>query len=203
MKKRMPSQERREQIIHGAMNIFARKGFRGTTTREIAQSLGISEALMFKYFPTKEALYRAIIRKRTDRAEEMLFPKEVIEAKDDWKVFHAIATHLARRNSQDPTFMRLLHYSALEGHELARIFFGNHAQKKVKILARYIAQRIKEGAFRKVSPELAALAFLGMIIHYIQAQEIFGLKHRAPFSLEKVVATFVEIFLKGLEVRAE
>ncbi len=200
MKKRMPSLERQEQIIQGAMRIFAAKGFRGTTTREIAQSLGISEALMFKYFPSKAALYRAIIKKRTDRAEEMLFPQEVIQAKDDHKVFQAIATNLIKRNSEDPTFMRLLHFSALEGHELARLFFTNHAQKKIQLLARYIEQRIKEGVFRQVSPELAAQGFMGMIIHYVQARELFGLKHWRRFSPAEVIETFVQIFLKGLGV---
>lgn len=200
MKKRMPSLERQEQIIQGAMRIFAAKGFRGTTTREIAQSLGISEALMFKYFPSKAALYRAIIKKRTDRAEEMLFPQGVIQAKDDHKVFQAIATNLIKRNSEDPTFMRLLHFSALEGHELARLFFTNHAQKKIQLLARYIEQRIKEGVFRQVSPELAAQGFMGMIIHYVQARELFGLKHWRRFSPAEVIETFVQIFLKGLGV---
>lgn len=200
MKKRVPKLQRQEQIIQGAMRIFADKGFRGTTTREIAQRLGISEALMFKYFPSKEALYRAIIKKRTDRAEEMLFPQQVIEAKDDQKVFQAIAANLIARNVEDPTFMRLLHFSALEGHELARIFFTNHAQKKIELLARYIEQRIKEGFFRQVSPELAAQGFLGMIIHYVQARELFGLKHWRRFSPAEVIETFVQIFLKGLEV---
>lgn len=200
MGKRINGQERRDQIIRGAMNIFARKGFRGTTTKEIAQHLGISEALMFKYFPSKEALYRAIIKKRTDGAEEMLFPPEVIQAKDDRRVFQAIATNLIERNVEDPAFMRLLYFSALEGHELAQLFFINHAQKNIQLLARYIAQRIKEGVFRPVSPELAAQGFLGMIIHYIQARELFGLKHWRRFSLAEVVETFVHIFLKGLEV---
>ncbi len=96
MSRRMPAGGRQEQILQGAMQHFAQKGFRGTTTREIAQDLGISEALMFKYFPTKEALYRAIIQKRTDGSEEMFFPKEAIESKDDRQVFQAIATSLSK-----------------------------------------------------------------------------------------------------------
>lgn len=199
MVKRMNGQDRREQILQEAMRIFARKGFRGTTTREIAQRLGISEALMFKHFPTKEDLYRAIIKKRTERAEEMLFPKELLQAKNDWLVFSSIATNLMERNAQDPTFMRLLLYSALEGQELSRLFLDTHAHKKIKIISGYIRQRIKEGVFRKVSPELAAQAFLGMIINFLQSREILGAPNLRRFPLKKIVQTFVEIFLKGLE----
>jgi AcrR family transcriptional regulator len=195
---RMTAGGRREQILQGAMQLFAEKGFRGTTTREIARQLGISEALMFKYFPSKEALYRAIIQKRTDGSEEMLFPREAVEAKDDRQVFRSIASYLISKNTEDPTFMRLIQYSALEGHELSRIFFETHALERTKDLSKYIRQRIKEKAFRKVPPLLVARAFIGMIIQYVQSQELYGFKNHLHFSQKKVVDTFVETFLNGL-----
>ena len=199
MGKRMSAGGRREQILQGATCLFAEKGFRGTTTREIAQHLGISEALMFKYFPSKEVLYRAIIQKRTDGSEEMFFPKESVQAKDDRQVFKSIASYLIKKNTEDPTFMRLILYSALEGHDLYRIFFENHAMERARILSNYIRQRIKEKAFKKVPPLLAARAFIGMVIHYVQAQEIYGLKDLFHFSQKKVVDTFVDAFLNGLK----
>lgn len=203
MGSRMSAGGRREQILRGAMELFAEKGFRGTTTREIAQQLGISEALMFKYFPSKEALYGAIIQKRTDGSEEMFFPKEAIQAKDDRQVFRSIATYLISKNTEDPTFMRLIQYSALEGHELSRIFFQTHAMDRTKLLSDYIRQRIKERAFRRVPPLLAARAFIGMIIHYVQSQELYGMKDFFHFSQKKVVDTFVETFLNGLTGNAK
>jgi len=190
---------RREQILKGAMRIFAQKGFRGTTTREIARRLGISEALMFKYFPSKEALYRAIIQKRTDGSEEMFFPKEAIQAKDDRQVFRSIASYLIQKNTEDPTFMRLVLYSALERHDLSKIFFENHAVERTKLLSEYIRQRIKEKAFKKVPPMLAARAFMGMVMHYVQAEEIYGMKNTSHFSQKRVVDTLVDAFLNGLK----
>jgi AcrR family transcriptional regulator len=194
----MTAEDRRGQILRGAMELFAEKGFRGATTREIARHLGISEALMFKYFPSKEALYRAIIQKRTDGSEEMFFPKEAIQAKDDRQVFRSIASNLISRNTEDPTFMRLILYSALEGHELSRIFFETHVMGKTRLLSDYIRQRIKEKAFRPVPPLLAARAFMGMVIHYVQFQEIYGMKSFLKFSQKKAVNTFVDTFLNGL-----
>jgi AcrR family transcriptional regulator len=198
MGNRMTAEDRRGQILRGAMDLFAEKGFRGATTREIARHLGISEALMFKYFPSKEALYRAIIQKRTDGSEEMFFPKEAIEAKDDRQVFRSIASNLIARNTEDPTFMRLILYSALEGHELSRIFFETHVMGKTRLLSHYIRQRIKEKAFKPVPPLLAARAFMGMVIHYVQFQEIYGMKNFLKFSQKTAVHTFVDTFLNGL-----
>ena len=203
MGSRMTAGGRREQILQGSMKLFAAKGFRGTTTREIAQQLGISEALMFKYFPSKKALYRAIIRKRTDGSEEMFFPKEAIQSKDDRQVFRSIASYLISKNTEDPTFMRLLQYSALEGHELSKIFFESHSMERTKLLSKYIRQRIKEQAFQNVPPLLAARAFMGMILHYVQSQELYGLKDHFNFSQKKVVDTFVETFLNGLTGKAK
>jgi len=199
MKKRMSAKGRREQILEGAWSLFAQKGFRGTTTREIAKRLGISEALMFKYFPTKAALYRAIIQKRMHGTEEMLFPKEAIDSKDDRQVFKSILSYLLRKNTADPTFMRLLLYSALEGHDLSKMFFENHAMDHTKLLARYIQRRIREDGFRKVDPLLTARAFIGMAIHYVMSQEIYGMKKLFHFSHHKVVDTLVDLFLNGLK----
>ncbi len=199
MIRRMSARGRREQILKGAMRLFAEKGFQGTTTREIARHLKISEALMFKYFPSKEALYRAIIQKRTDGSEEMLFPRDAVNAKNDRLVFRSIASYLIRKNTNDPTFMRLLIYSALEGHDLSRMFFKNHAMEKTRLLSEYIRQRIREKGFRKVCPMLAARAFIGMVVQYVVAQEIYGLKNSSRFSEKKVVETFVDTFLNGLQ----
>ena len=57
---RLTGQERREAIIKAARKVFAEKGFRGATTRELGLAAGVSEGLIFKYFPNKEALYSAM-----------------------------------------------------------------------------------------------------------------------------------------------
>src|ERR1700757_3569083 len=59
---RLDSDERHKAIVTAAVPLFARNGFSGTTTRELAEAAGISEALLFRHFPTKKALYREILR---------------------------------------------------------------------------------------------------------------------------------------------
>jgi AcrR family transcriptional regulator len=58
---RLSSDERRQAIIEAVKRIFAEKGFEGTTTRELAKAAGISEALLYNYFPSKESLYVAML----------------------------------------------------------------------------------------------------------------------------------------------
>ena len=58
---RMTGDKRREQILQTAVNLFSRRGFNGTTTKEIARAAGVSEAMVFRHFATKHELYHAIL----------------------------------------------------------------------------------------------------------------------------------------------
>jgi len=58
---RLDSDERRRAIVNAAVPLFARDGFAGTTTRELAAAAGVSEALLFRHFPSKQSLYREIL----------------------------------------------------------------------------------------------------------------------------------------------
>jgi AcrR family transcriptional regulator len=57
----MSADDRRAQIVAAARELFARSGFDATTTREIATAAGISDALIYRHFPDKQALLRAIV----------------------------------------------------------------------------------------------------------------------------------------------
>jgi TetR/AcrR family transcriptional regulator, transcriptional repressor of aconitase len=59
---RLDGDERRKAIVTAAVPLFARKGFAGTTTKELAEAAGISEALLFRHFPSKKQLYSEILR---------------------------------------------------------------------------------------------------------------------------------------------
>src|SRR5579883_536734 len=56
----MTAQDRKLAIVKAALPLFARKGFAETTTRELARAAGVSEPLLYKHFPSKEALYTEI-----------------------------------------------------------------------------------------------------------------------------------------------
>lgn len=193
--------DRRQDILTAAIEIFAKKGFRGTTTRDLAYHAGVNEAIIFRHFKTKEDLYSAILEQkacehREARIEEM---EGLLEGNDDLLVFQAVARHFLKRHESDTTFTRLLLFSALEGHELSDMFFASMARRNP--IAKYIARRINEGAFRSVDPELGARAFFGMLASFVLWQEIFGLKKTSNYDREEVVGTFVSIFLSGITTK--
>ena len=192
---RNPSRDRQATLIASAAALFAAKGFKGTTTKEIARAAGISEALVFKYFPTKRALYAAILAEKAPLSELLSTVEQLARKRDDYGVFTHIAGYRIRPGA-DPTMLRLLLFSALEGHELADMFFGKQHRVFYDYLARYIQIRIDEGAFRDLDPLLAARAFIGMVVHHRLLHEIFEVPLHCSHA--DIVATYVDLFLQGL-----
>jgi AcrR family transcriptional regulator len=63
------AEERREDILVAAERVFAARGLHGTPTMEIAKAAGISQAYLFRLFPTKAELFSALIKRCNDRIE--------------------------------------------------------------------------------------------------------------------------------------
>jgi len=190
----------RDKILEAAIRLFAEKGFNGTTTKEIAERAGVNEALIFRYFSTKRDLYGAIIERKIKEDPKIELPLETFkETKDDWLIFKSLGTRMFECVEKDPSFLRLLHFSALEGHELSDMFFDTYVQHLRTLLSNYIEERISEGAFKDINSLLAARAFMGMFINYIISQELFGEKKKKRIKKEDVVETFVKIFLEGIK----
>lgn len=195
---KMTAAERRAQIINVSKQLFSQKGFNGTTTKEIAQASGISEAMIFCHFASKEDLYTAIIDQRIQEVGDA-FSDEALQAQDDERVFGDLARLILDKTSENPTMLRLLYFSALEGHQLSDIFYANHEIKKVMKLVDYIQLRIAEGAFRNLDPFLVARAFTGMFYTYVTAQHLFDAGRYYPKAThDEVIKNFLSIFLSGI-----
>lgn len=192
---RATSQERQASLISAAASLFAAKGFEGTTTKEIAKATGVSEALLFKHFPTKRALYAAILAEKAQYSGLREAVEEAAKKRDDARLFTLLAGYRIRKGA-DPTLLRLLLFSALEGHEMSDMFFQQQYRVFYDLLANYIRRRIEDGAFRRVDSLLAARAFFGIIVHHRLLHDIFGLPmHRTH---EDTVTEYVSMFLGGL-----
>jgi AcrR family transcriptional regulator len=197
----MMAAERRAQIIDVSKKLFSEKGFNGTTTKEIAQALGISESMIFTHFASKRDLYTAIIDQRIQEVGDAI-SDSAIESQDDKRVFGELARFILDTTGENPTMLRLLYFSALEGHELSDIFFSNHETKKIFKLVDYIKTRISQGAFHDLNPFLVARAFMGMLYTYVVSERLFQAhKYYPKTSNEEVVDNFLSIFLHGVRNR--
>jgi len=196
---RVAATDRKQQILDVASSLFARKGFQGTTTREIAERARVNEAILFRHFPSKEGLYWAVIDDRCTRSHrrENLQASLDLQA-SDFEIFRVIAEDILRRTKEDKARTRLLLFSGLENHRLARRFFRTYVSRYYQMLATHIERRIEQGVFRRVDPILAARSFMGMIFYHIMVQELFGGGFYQTFDPETVSAEVADIWLHGV-----
>lgn len=197
-RKRMTGDQRRLEIIRSAMDVFARNGFSGSTTRKISENAGISEAMIYSHFRNKEDLYSAIIDEKLQDSEPLYYPLEAMRKKDDLQVFSTIVSNYLRRQIKDTSFMRLLLFSALEGHELASMFAAGPLRKFFEFLADYIQMRIDEGDFRPVNPEVAARCLLGMAHYFVLLRKILDDEVLGTMDQTEAVEAIVRIFYRGI-----
>ena len=193
----MHHEERRAQLLKLASDLFARKGFHRSTTKEIARRAKVSEAMIFKHFPSKEELFAACLDMKARLEDPLAVVAEAAEKRDDAAVFGGIGRHLIERVEKDPAFLRLLLFTALEHPKLFDAFFEAHVRRIQEFLTQYISLRIADGVLKPLDPFLMARSFIGMVSHYLLAQEIFGLKKKFPIDRDKALEIFVQIFLDG------
>lgn len=202
---RMPGDERRMQILQSAVRLFSQRGFRGTTTKEIAQAAAISEAMVFRHFATKQELYTAILDHKACSGSAYsacdVVAKAVAE-KDDRAVFEQLAFNVLNLHEDDPEFHRLLMHAALEGHELAAMFWERNVRPVYEFLGTYIRARQGEGAIVEIDPKIVVRAFVGMVIHHSLNNTLWDQKRTLlKISNEEAARQFTDILLAGVLVR--
>jgi AcrR family transcriptional regulator len=200
--------DRRRQILEVARRLFAQQGFRGTTTRQIADLAGVYESMIFRYLRNKAKLYWTVL-------DEMIRGKNswdellaiVVEHKQagTWDFVHdedfltAIGEGMLRLSRNVPAFTRLFLFSALERHSLSRRVSQSYTGKYCELVEECVHRRIRSGDFRKVDPRLAARSFVGMISHYGWMESLFARGVYSQSDDRTVSRTFARIWLLGVQ----
>ena len=134
---KMSSADRRTAIISAARRIFVEKGFDRTTTRSLAEAAGVSEALLFKHFPNKEALYSAIqmscFKEEGAKFAERLQSLEPSTAALVFLVSDLVSHILAGpRDDEGLLFFRLVLRSLMDEGEFTRLAIQGGPSRWVK-----------------------------------------------------------------------
>ena len=198
--RKLPAADRRRQIIEVAMALFSAKGFEGTTTREISRAAGVSEAIIFRHFATKDDLYAAIIDFIIQEHCEQFFAKltQAMDKRDDATLFESLAFRILETHREEPALLRLLLFSSLEGHKLSQLFMESQVRPIYELLKGYIRQRAREGAFRRADAMVLVRGFLDIISHHSLITLIYG----DPFlrkSNRHMTREFSRLFLHGVQ----
>jgi TetR/AcrR family transcriptional regulator len=196
---RLSGAERRKQLIEAAMDLFSRKGFGGTTTKEIAQAAGVSEAIIFRHFATKRDLYTAIIEHiyhSTGAQQAMAEIEDCMKRRDDEGFFRLLATKVIEGHRMDPRVEKLMTHARLEGHELA-VYHREFGMPMLNTIRAYLDGRKRAGALRQIDSVAMILAMVGMSRQFAlitEREDPIGLKLRD----DQVVEAFTRIMMDGV-----
>jgi TetR/AcrR family transcriptional regulator len=197
---RLKADDRRRQLIEAAMDLFSRKGFAGTTTKEIALAAGVSEAIIFRHFRTKRDLYTAIIEHNmhSSGAKQVLAGIETcMKLRDDEGLFRLIAREMIEGHRKDARFEKLMMHASLEGHELAAIYRSEFGLPIFASLRAYLNRRQRSGALRHIDAGAMIVAIAGMAHYYAMNVENSDL-NGIHLNDEQVVEAFTRIVMDGI-----
>ena len=161
---RLDAEGRRQAIIDAALPLFARKGFAATTTRELAAAAGVSEALIFKHFPSKAALYAEILRSGCEGDPELERLLSLPPSTATLVVMvDALIRYFAVEVPADPAGaqarLRLMVASFLEDGEFARLAYEWVRGKIVPLFAASLRAAAESGDVEPGSPVAAEDGF--------------------------------------------
>jgi AcrR family transcriptional regulator len=204
---RLDSDERRKAIVLAAVPLFARNGFAGTTTRELAAAAGVSEALLFKHFPSKQSLYREILALgcEGDPALEKLATlpasTETLVGIVRFMVRRFVLGDEAERHDLDLK-MRLILHSCLEDGDYARELFAAVAPRVVPLFVASLAAAEEAG---DLTPLPANGANRFWFAHHVAAMMAFAFLPQDGFipyegGLDRLVGEAGDFILRGIGI---
>ncbi len=207
---RMPSADRRTAIISAARGIFVEKGFERTTTRALAEAAGVSEALLFKHFPNKEALYSAIqISCFKEEGEKFIARSQSLEPSTAALVLLVsdLVSHILAESRDDEglLFFRLILRSLLDEGEFTRLAIQGGPSRWVTKVEQCIkaANRAGDMLDRPVQANLAGWMvhqlITGILLHTLPREAVidYGVSH------EELVKQVVWFCLRGMGLKEE
>ena len=197
-------ESRRQQIIDGALEVFASKGFERATNKDIAKAAGIRSAgLIYHYFKDKSDLFRQVVEQRApvlqllSRSDSLMVlpPRQVLTLLGD--AFVKIMEDRAAL-----ALFRLMIGEAMRRPMVADMLNPIGPGRGFAFLTRYLQQQMDAGVLRRMDPGAAARCFIGPLVAFVLTREVFPQTDWRTLSPETMVATTVDIFLQGMEVSA-
>lgn len=208
---RQPRWRRRKEarpgeIIQAAIALFGERGFAATRLEEVAARAGVSKAALYRYFPSKQALFEAAVR-------EALLPRlEAVEALAAQEGYEGSSADLLRFlferlaalvESDASVLPKLVIAEAGNFPELAKFYAEAVLQRGFALLARILARGVARGEFRPVDPGSTLPLVVAPVLLMALWKHSLGRHAAAPFDPKRVLEAHVDMLLRGLKPEPE
>lgn len=196
-------ENRKQQIMDAALDVFAHKGFEKATNKEIAKMAGIkSPGLIYHYFQNKRDLFQQAIEAKSSDLQ-LLFKSDALMDLPPREALTRLGLSFVKLAS-DKNFLllqRAILGEAIKRPQLAQLLNQVGPSRIINFLRRYLSHQMELGNLRPMEPSIAARCFLGPMVAYFLTKDIFLQEDIQQVSGEEMVANTVEVFLQGMEVK--
>lgn len=196
--KNADGQRTRQAILDAALELFADKGFFGTSLRDVAAAVGVRESALYNYFKSKEALFEALILADQHTKIEQITATTDGPIADGRAVLEELAIASLERFA-DPRHEKLFRILMSDGLRLARTgrinLFERMGDGRERLNA-VLRRLIREGWLREADPQLLAFAFTGPLLIWRQLHAI-NVDLPLTRNARKFARLHVEQFLLG------
>jgi len=190
---------RRDRILDVARECFLRDGYAGCSMALIAARLGGSKGTLYNYFPSKESLFDAFVRRACDRVADALMSSP--EAPEDWRerLTYMARTFLQHLLSPDAIAVQRLVVGESERFpELGRLFYEVGPARGLARIRAEVCALMDAGHIRRADPQIAAFHFKDLVLSGLQSLRLWGvIPDPSPAEIEAQARLGVETFLRA------
>jgi len=181
-----------ERILDAATHLFAKYGYYGVSTREIANAAQVNEVTVFRYYPHKHDLYVAVVKSGLEQLQlrgDLL--NRIAEAGNSRMALVRTFELIEKTLMQRPELLRLLQYRALDLGEEFDPLVRAHLGELVVIVARYLEPWVRNGELQCKNTKIVVLALISIVISYGSLQRVF---QGEEFSLTGMFESCAEMY---------
>ena len=189
-------EQTRTKILQAAQKLFARQGYDGTTTRDLASAAGIAEGTIFRHFPNKKAI---LIEVATQGWVEIL--TDLLTELSEMGSYKAVAQVMHRRMlnlRENADILRVCFMEAQFHPELRDRIQAEVIGKMTEVAEAFFQTAMDKGIYRRMNPRVVAQVFLGMFTIAGFSQNTIMEEGASPIVMQEMAEGLADIFLNGV-----
>ena len=195
---REQAERRHEELLDRALELFLERGFEVATIDAIAADVGMTKRTVYGLYPDKKALFKATVQRAIER---WMIPLETLRAAetDDLEETLRAVARIRIRNAISPAGLRLtriLNAEAYRFPDLYKVAYEQGMRPTIEYLVDLLRRHSKEGAIKLTKPDLAAAAFLSMVVGGPTRVFVWG-GSLSEEEIEERIRYCVRLFLDG------
>lgn len=197
---RRRAEARPEEVLDAALDLFIEQGFAKTRVEDIAKRAGLSKGAVYLYFPSKEQILEALVKRALTPITDNVF-SAISELRGDPRPTMKMVLRMLGGRLSDPRTLaipKLILREVIGFPELARMYRREVLDRVLPLVEATLARGIAEGYFRPVDPHLTIRSVIGPMMLHVVLAEVFGVTPEGGISFERMVENHITILFDGL-----